>query len=417
MNLPARHDESALKRIRYPPVAGRGPSPRLVESVGTPVYFRLCTTATPRQEGMAAMSNSHSPDTQPPGGQLLIYQDGGLNLQVRLDGQTVWLTQGQLGELYQTSKQNISLHIQNILEENELRREAVVKEYLTTAADGKRYRTLHYSLDMILAVGYRVRSARGTHFRQWATARLTELLVKGFTLDDERIKAGRTIGADYFDELLARIRDIRASERLFYQKITDIYATSIDYDPQAEVTQLFFQTVQNKLHWAAHGHTAAEIVRQRADAARPNMGLTTWKNAPAGPVRRQDVTIAKNYLSQAELEALNLIVSAYLDFAELQARSHRPMHMADWIAKLDDFIRLSGHDILTHAGRMSHEEAEEHAHAHFEDYDRQRRALADGSDTEFDRAVKRITDAAADNPKPSRRRREKRQGGEPGSDE
>ncbi len=363
------------------------------------------------------MSNPHEPDSQPPSGQVLIYQDGRLNLQVRLDGQTVWLTQAQLGELYQTSKQNISLHIQNILEENELRREAVVKEYLTTAADGKRYRTLHYSLDMILAVVYRVRSARGTHFRQWATARLTELLVKGFTLDDERIKAGRTIGADYFDELLDRIRDIRASERLFYQKITDIYATSIDYDPQAELTQRFFQTVQNKMHWATHGHTAAEIVHQRAEATRPNMGLTTWKNAPAGPVRRRDVTIAKNYLSHAEIEGLNLIVSAYLDFAELQARAHRPMHMADWIAKLDDFIRLSGHDILTHAGRVSHEQAEDHAHVQYERYDSQRRALADATDSDFDQAVKRITDAKADKSKPPRRRRAKRQENEPGSDE
>jgi hypothetical protein len=227
-------------------------------------------------------------DESTPQGQLLIYSDGGLSLQVRLDGQTVWLTQTQLAKLYQTTKQNISLHIQNILDDKELPFEAVVKEYLTTAADGKNYRTLHYSLDMILAVGYRVRSPRGTLFRQWATTRLRELLVKGFTLDDERIKAGRTIGADYFDELLARIRDIRASERLFYQKITDIYATSIDYDQNAEATQLFFQTVQNKMHWAAHGHTAAEIVRLRADAGKSNMGLTTWKNAR--PVRSARAT-------------------------------------------------------------------------------------------------------------------------------
>jgi hypothetical protein len=199
----------------------------------------------------------------------LIYQDGGLNLQVRLDGQTVWLTQAAMAQLYQTTPQNITLHLQSIYDEDELTEAATCKEYLQVRTEGNRQvqRSLkHYSLDVILAVGYRVRSPRGTLFRQWATARLTELLVKGFTLDDERIKAGRTIGADYFDELLARIRDIRASERLFYQKITDIYATSVDYDPQAELTQLFFQTVQNKMHWAAHGHTAAEIVRQRADA-------------------------------------------------------------------------------------------------------------------------------------------------------
>jgi hypothetical protein len=349
---------------------------------------------------------------QSPGGQMLIYQDGGTKLQVRLDGQTVWLTQRQIAELYQTSKQNVSLHIQNILDDRELRADSVVKEYLITAADGKRYRTLHYSLDMILAVGYRVRSPRGTLFRQWATARLSELLVKGFTLDDERIKAGRTIGADYFGELLARIRDIRASERLFYQKITDIYATSIDYDANAELTQLFFQVVQNKMHWAAHGHTAAEIVRQRADAARPNMGLTTWKNAPAGPVRKQDVAVAKNYLTQEEIEALNLIVSAYLDFAELQARSHRPMHMSDWIAKLDDFLRLSESEILTHAERVSHEHAEEHACAQYELYEQQRRELAQADTSDFDEAAKRLISQAP--PKPRRRRKS---GQKPDTDE
>ena len=347
-------------------------------------------------------------DESSPQGQLLIYSDGALNLQVRLDGQTVWLTQAQMAELYQTSKQNISLHIQNILDDKELPAEAVVKEYLTTATDGKNYSTLHYSLDMILAVGYRVRSARGTLFRQWATSRLRELLVKGFTLDDERIKAGRTIGADYFDELLSRIRDIRASERLFYQKITDIYATSIDYDANAEMTQLFFQTVQNKMHWAAHGHTAAEIVRQRADAGKSNMGLTTWKNAPAGPVRKGDVAIAKNYLTKDEIEALNLIVSAYLDFAELQARSRRPMHMADWVAKLDDFIRLSERDILTHAGNISHRQAEEHANSQYELYERQRGELASSSTSDFDEAAKRIAEQAPPPPKP--RRPEKKTG-------
>jgi hypothetical protein len=326
-----------------------------------------------------------------PGGQLLIFQDGALHLQVRLDGHTVWLTQGAMAELFQTTKQNISLHVQNIFEEGELQSGAVVKKYLTTAFDGKKYRMLHYSLDMILAVGYRVRSARGTHFRQWATERLRELLVKGFTMDDERLKAGRTIGADYFEELLARIRDIRTSERLFYQKITDIYATSIDYDGNAEMTQRFFQTVQNKMHWAAHGHTAAEVVAQRADAAKPNMGLTSWKNAPGGAVRKSDVTIAKNYLTHQEIDALNLMVSAYLDFAELQARSHRPMHMADWIAKLDSFLNLSERNILTHAGAISHEAAEQFAHAQFDRYDRERRALeAAKASSDFDRAVKRL---------------------------
>lgn len=353
------------------------------------------------------MSDETPTTSEPPGGQLLIYQDGGLNLQVRVDGQTVWLTQRQLAELYQTTPQNVTLHLQSIYDDGELDEAATCKDYLQVRREGNRQvqRSLkHYNLDAILAVGYRVRSARGTLFRQWATTRLRELLVKGFTLDDERIKAGRTLGADYFAELLSRIRDIRASERLFYQKITDIYATSIDYDSNAELTQLFFQTVQNKMHWAAHGHTAAEIVRLRADAAQPQMGLTTWKNAPAGPVRKQDVTIAKNYLQQSEIEALNLIVSAYLDFAELQARSHRPMHMTDWITKLDDFLRLSDRDVLDHAGKVSHQLAEEHAQAQYEQFDRERRALADtGNASDFDQAVKRLTEKPTEEPKPKPR--------------
>ncbi|MFZ1936550.1 MAG: virulence RhuM family protein [Thermoguttaceae bacterium] len=354
------------------------------------------------------MNEEHLPASLPPGGQILIYRDGATNLQVRLDGRTVWLPQAAMAELYQTSKQNISLHIQNILQEKELQPKSVVKEYLTSAADGKQYRTLHYSLDMILAVGYRVRSARGTAFRQWATARLSELLVKGFTLDDERIKAGRTLGDAYFDELLARIRDIRSSERLFYQKITDIYATSIDYDADAEMTRQFFQVVQNKMHWAAHGHTAAEIVRQRADATMPHMGLTSWKNAPAGPVRKTDVTIAKNYLTQAEIETLNLVVSAYLDFAELQARSHRPMHMAEWIGKLDDFLRLSDREILTHAGRISRELAEEHAHSQFALHEEQRRQLeAEQPTSDFDRTVQKLIEQPPPAAKPKRRRKKR----------
>lgn len=343
------------------------------------------------------------PHNTPPSGQLLIYQDGATRLQVRMDGQTVWLTQAAIAELYQTTPQNITLHLQNIYDEGELGSGATCKEYLQVRTEGARQvqRSLkHYNLDAILAVGYRVRSPRGTAFRQWATTRLSELLVKGFTLDDERIKAGRPLGADYFNELLARIRDIRSSERLFYQKITDIYATSIDYDANVELTQLFFQTVQNKMHWAAHGHTAAEVVRQRADASKTNMGLTTWKNAPAGPVRKQDVTIAKNYLSSEEIESLNLIVSAYLDFAELQARSHRPMHMADWVAKLDDFIRLTSRDVLTHAGRVTHEEAQQHAATQYEQYDQHRRQIAASTDSDFDAAVKRITeDSSAAEPK------------------
>jgi hypothetical protein len=342
---------------------------------------------------------STSPTDSAPG-QILIYQDAGLNLQVRLDGQTVWLTQLQIADLFQTSKQNISLHIQNILADGELVAKATVKQYLTVQIEGGRQvrrQVDHYNLEVILAVGYRVRSLRGTQFRQWATARLSELLVKGFTLDDERIKAGRTLGQDYFDELLARIRDIRSSERLFYQKITDIYATSIDYDRDAELTEVFFKTVQNKMHWAAHGHTAAEVVRQRANAAQPHMGLTTWKNAPQGAVRKADVSIAKNYLNKEELEQLNLIVSAYLDFAELQARGHKPMHMRDWIAKLDSFLRLSDREILSGAGKISHALAEEHAHAQFAIFEEQRRLEADASD--FDRTVEEVKQLGASSPK------------------
>ena len=332
-----------------------------------------------------------APANSPPDGQVLIYRDGSTQLRVRLDGPTVWLSQLAIAELFQTTKQNVSLHLQNILEEMELQHEAVVKEYLTTAADGKRYRTLHYSLDAILAVGYRVRSARGTQFRQWATTRLSELLAKGFTLDDERIKAGRTLGDDYFEELLARIRDIRSSERMFYQKVTDIYATSIDYDADAALTKTFFQTVQNKLHWAAHGHTAAEIVRGRADAGKRHLGMTTWKNAPAGPVRKTDVAIAKNYLNEEELAALNRIVSAYLEFAELQASSRRPMHMADWAVKLDNFLQLAGRDLLAHAGRISHQQAEDHAHAQFALHAEESRRLEAAEPTsDFDKAVAQV---------------------------
>jgi len=350
------------------------------------------------------MTDANLPAPLPSGGQMLIYRDGSLNLQVRLDGQTVWLTQAGMAELFQTTPQNITLHIKGIYEEGEQDERATCKEYLQVRQEGGRQvqRALkHYNLDMILAVGYRVRSPRGTQFRQWATAQLRELLVKGFVLDDERIKAGRTIGQDYFEELLARIRDIRASERLFYQKITDIYATSIDYDPNAEITQTFFKTVQNKLHWAIHAYTAAEIIHQRADATKPNMGLTTWKNAPHGPIRKADVTIAKNYLSEQEIGELNRVVSMYLDYAEDQARRKRPMHMTDWVAKLDAFLRFNERNILTHAGKVSHEPAEEHAHAEFSKYDEHRRALETQQPTgDFDRLVDETKQVQAKLPPP-----------------
>ena len=350
--------------------------------------------------------------TDPPGpapadGQILIYQDGATRLQVRLDGRTAWLTQALIAELFQTTKQNVSLHLRNIFAERELAADSVVKESLTTAADGKRYRTLDYNLDAILAVGYRVRSARGTAFRQWATTRLSELLVKGFTLDDERLKEGRSFGGDYFDELLERIRAIRASERMFYQKITDIYASSIDYDAAHPISQTFFATVQNKLHFAIHGHTAAEIIKGRADAVEPNMGLTTWKNAPHGPIRKADVAVAKNYLSQPEIAELNRVVTMYLDFAEDQARRKKPMHMAEWVQRLDAFLQFNERNVLTHSGAVSHQLAEAHAHEQFERYDAERKRWEVALPTsDFDRAVeefKRLEAATA----PMRRRKAK----------
>lgn len=341
------------------------------------------------------MTNDLSaPNDPPPEGQMLIYRDGPTELRVRLDGRTVWLTQRLIAELFQVTVPTVNEHLSNIYDEYELATEATIRKFRIVQTEGTRQVSRlvdHYNLDAILAVGYRVRSQRGTQFRQWSTAQLRELLVKGFVLDDERLKQGRSIGQDYFDELLERIRDIRASERRFYQKITDIYATSIDYDPNTEIARTFFQTVQNKMHWAAHGCTAAEIVRRRANAEQPNMGLTSWKNAPAGPVRKRDVAVAKNYLSEDEIKTLNLIVSAYLDFAELQAQSHRPMHMADWIAKLDDFLKLSDRDVLTHAGKITHQAAEEHSHVEFTKYEAERRRLEASEPTsDFDHAVEDV---------------------------
>ena len=246
---------------------------------------------------------------------------GDVKVEVLVREETVWLTQKMMAELFQTTKQNISLHLQNIFKEGELAENSVVKYFLTTAADGKKYKTKFYNLDAIISVGYRVKSKVATQFRIWATRVLREFIIKGFALDDERLKQGGTLfGKDYFDELLERIREIRASERRFYQKITDIYAQcSIDYNPQAEITKQFYQTVQNKLHWAITGQTAAEIIAQRADAKKKHMGLTTWKNAPKGKILKSDVTIAKNYLNEKELKNLNRIVSMFLDYAELQA--------------------------------------------------------------------------------------------------
>lgn len=289
---------------------------------------------------------------------IVIYtaEDDRTKIEVRLENETVWLNQLQMADLFQTTKQNIGSHIKNIFSEGELEENSVVKKYFTTAQDNKDYLTNHYNLDVIISVGYRVKSHRGTQFRIWATQQLRELIVKGFVMDDERLKDPN--GTDYFDELIERVRDIRTSERRFYQKITDIYATSVDYDPKAEETQEFFATVQNKMHWAIHGHTAQEVIVERADRNKPNMGLTSYEG---DKIRQSDVTIAKNYLSQDELEQLKLIVDQYLSFAEFQARQKKPMYMRDWIRKLDDFLHLNERDILRDAGRISKKIGEQKA--------------------------------------------------------
>jgi hypothetical protein len=296
-----------------------------------------------------------SDQTLPVKSEFLLYktEDGKMRIDVRLQDETVWMTQAAMAELYQTTPQNITLHLKAIYMEGELEEPATCKEYLQVQQEGARTVSRarkFYSLPAIIAVGYRVKSSRGTQFRRWATERLNEYLVKGFTMDDERLKAGVNIGSDYFDEMLERIRDIRSSEKRFYQKIRDIYKLAADYDPKAEETLEFFSIVQNKLHFAISGKTAAELIAERADAAKPNMGLTSWKGTK---VRRGDVTIAKNYLNADEIEWLNRIVTMYLDYAEDQAKRHRQIFMRDWRKKLDAFLQFNERDILTNAGKVS----------------------------------------------------------------
>ncbi len=291
-------------------------------------------------------------------GQFLLYQtpDGDSQIEVKLQNDTVWLSLDQMAELFQRNKSTISRHIKNVLEDGELEEDSVVAKFATTATDGKKYSVAYYNLDMIISVGYRVHSYRGVQFRIWATKVLKEYIVKGFAMNDDLLK--RAGGGNYFDELLARIRDIRSSEKVFYRKVLEIYALSIDYDPRVEMTQKFFKTVQNKMHYSVHGHTAAEIIYERADAEKDFMGLTTWSGAmPSKP----EAEIAKNYLTHEEIKSLNRIVSLYLDFAEMQAEEHRPMYMKDWINILDDFLRISRKDILTHAGKISAKLAKEKA--------------------------------------------------------
>jgi hypothetical protein len=325
---------------------------------------------------------------------LILYQteDGQTRIEVRLLDETVWLSQAQLCELFDKDKRTISEHIQNIYKEGELSPDSTVRKFRTVQTEGLREvarQVDFYNLDVIISVGYRVSSHRGTQFRIWATARLKEYLIKGFTLDDERLKQNG--GGNYFNELLARIRDIRSSEKVFWRKVLDIYATSIDYDPKTEDSKQFFAIVQNKMHWAAHGHTAAEVIYSRANAEKPNMGLTSW---PGKNPRKADAEIAKNYLSADELNVLNLIVSLYLDFAELQALSRIPMHMRDWIAKLDDFLRITARDILSHAGKISHEAALDKARTEYSKYQQQILDSPSPVERHFLEAIKEIEKSA-----------------------
>jgi hypothetical protein len=315
--------------------------------------------------------------------QVAIYQSfgDGQRISVRIEDENVWLTQKLIAELFDVSVPTVNEHLKNIFSEQELEENSVIRNFRITAADSKEYETKHYNLDVILAVGYRVRSGLGTQFRKWATERLREYLIKGFTMDDERLKQG---GGRYFQELLQRVRDIRSSERMFYQKVTDIYATSIDYKADAESTQKFFATVQNKMHYAVHGHTAAEIIAKRADSKKPLMGLTSFKN---DYITAGDIVIAKNYLTEFEINQLNLIVSLYIDFAELQASGGRLMKMQDWISKLDEFLIASEKKLLDSAGTVGAKQAEKMALEEFEKY-RQSRDKKYISD--FDCEVRKI---------------------------
>ena len=342
--------------------------------------------------------------------ELILYrtEDARTRIEVRLEGGSVWLTQRQMAELFQVTSKTISEHLQNIFEDAECAPERAIRKFRIVQPEGSREirRDVdHYSLEAILAVGYRVRSPRGVQFRQWATERLREYLVKGFTMDDERLKRGADDG--YFEELLARIRDIRSSEKVFWRKVLDIYATSADYDPSAEASQRFFATVQNKMHWAAHGHTAAELIASRADADKPQMGLTSWS---ASQPRKADALVAKNYLDANELDALNRIVNAYLEFAHVQALNRKPMVMADWITKLDDFLRLSERDILTHAGKISHDDAASFAEAQFERF-RQRTLIEPAQvERDFDVATRQIKTLEGSRGKPAKSKPRKGKG-------
>jgi len=331
---------------------------------------------------------SKKPDT---GSEIIIYrtEGGQTKLEARLQDESVWLTQQHMADLFQTTQQNISLHISNIYDEGELTESSTHKKYLSVQPEGarevRRERDF-YNLDMIISVGYRVKSHIATRFRQWATLHLKEFVIKGFVLDDDRLK-NPDHPLDYYDELLQRIQDIRTSERRFYQKITDIYATSIDYDPTLDVSIEFFKTVQNKMHWAITGRTAAEIIHERADSTRQNMGLTNWRGEKP---RKQDVVIAKNYLTEEELRPLNNLVEQYLIYAQGQAMRRIPMTMQDWINKLNEFLKFNEREILTHAGKISHEMAKELAEAEYDKFHAKRIAALRSRESDFDKAIKQI---------------------------
>jgi len=347
-------------------------------------------------------------DKASPTSELLLYQteDGRTRIECRFEDESVWLTQALMAQLFDIGVGTVNHHLKEIYAEGELSAEATIRRHRIVRTEGNRTVSReieHYSLEAILAVGFRVRSHRGTQFRQWASARLTEYLVKGFTMDDERLRNPPGPGhTDYFDELLERIRDIRASERRFYQKVLDIYATSVDYVADNELSQQFFATVQNKMHWATHGHTAAEIVHARADADKPHMGMQTTR--PGGVIRKGDASIAKNYLTEPELQALHRIVNFYIEFAELQALGRRPMTMRDWTTKLDEFLKISDRELLTHAGSISAEVAKAKAEREYERYRANQDAAPRAIDAAFEKVVKQLEKPA---PKRAPARRKK----------
>ncbi|HLV50623.1 MAG TPA: virulence RhuM family protein [Flavobacterium sp.] len=314
-------------------------------------------------------------------------QSGKDGIEVRFENETIWLSQKLMAVLFDCSTDNISLHLKNIFKSGELEENSVTEEFSVTATDGKNYKTKHYNLDAVISVGYRVNSGRATQFRQWATSVLRDFAVRGYILDKERLKNGTFLNQEYFDHLLAEIREIRASERRFYQKITDIYSTAVDYTSDAETTKAFFATVQNKLHFAIHGHTAAEVIVERADSKKENMGLTNWRNAPKGKIIKTDVSVAKNYLTEKELKQLDRFVTMYLDYAETQAEQNIPMTMNDWAGKLNAFLQFNEKEILQNAGKVTQAIAKSFAESEFEKY----RVIQDKLfESDFDKDIKQI---------------------------